>query len=189
MQARIWSRTWTTPPGASGAAVFPNATSENAVEVLRKAVEVWRAGHDPVGQRSALWARGAAGAGTRYAGTAGAAARGGPPPWADLLDLGTELTNSRPYRPQTNGKLERFRRTMEGEIWLQGSADWPTTTMRGTTFPWTEHGETQLDAFSAKKASQHHGKRSKMDGEGFMSDEYTFRTLQTTVHLVYVYII
>ena len=35
----------------------------------------------------------------------------------ELLNLGTELINSRPYRPQTNGKLERFHRSIEDEIW------------------------------------------------------------------------
>ena len=29
-----------------------------------------------------------------------------------LLGRGTELINSRPYHPQTNGKLERFHRTI-----------------------------------------------------------------------------
>ena len=31
--------------------------------------------------------------------------------------MGIELINSRPYHPQTNGKLERFHRSVEDEIW------------------------------------------------------------------------
>ena len=34
----------------------------------------------------------------------------------DLLNLGIELINSRPYHSQTNGNLERFHRSMEEEI-------------------------------------------------------------------------
>ena len=35
----------------------------------------------------------------------------------ELLDLDIGLINSRPYHPQTNGKLERFHRSLEEEIW------------------------------------------------------------------------
>ena len=35
---------------------------------------------------------------------------------AELLDCGIELINSRPYHPQTNGKLERFHRSLEEEL-------------------------------------------------------------------------
>ena len=33
------------------------------------------------------------------------------------------LINSRPYHPQTNGKLERFHRTIEDEIWRYRDLD------------------------------------------------------------------
>ena len=33
------------------------------------------------------------------------------------MDLNIGLINSRPYRTQTNGKLERFHRSLEDEIW------------------------------------------------------------------------
>ena len=36
---------------------------------------------------------------------------------AKLLDCSIEMINSRPYHPHTNGKLERFFRNMEDEIW------------------------------------------------------------------------
>ena len=35
----------------------------------------------------------------------------------ELLNLGIGLINSRPYHPQTNGRLERFHRSLEEEIW------------------------------------------------------------------------
>ncbi len=34
----------------------------------------------------------------------------------ELLELDIHLINSRPCHPQTNGKLERFRRTLETEV-------------------------------------------------------------------------
>ena len=35
---------------------------------------------------------------------------------SELIDRGIELINSRPYHPQTNGKLERFHRSIKDEI-------------------------------------------------------------------------
>ena len=35
---------------------------------------------------------------------------------SELLDRGIGLINSRPYHSQTNGKLERFHRSIEEEI-------------------------------------------------------------------------
>lgn len=42
-----------------------------------------------------------------------------------LLRLGVELTHSRPYHPQTQGKCERFHRTLQLEV-LSRSTAWPT---------------------------------------------------------------
>ena len=39
------------------------------------------------------------------------------------MDLDIGLINSRPCHPQTNGKLERFHRSLEGEIWHYGNLD------------------------------------------------------------------
>ena len=41
----------------------------------------------------------------------------------ELLNLNIGLINSRSYRPQTNGKLERFHRGLEDEIWHYGNLD------------------------------------------------------------------
>ena len=38
-------------------------------------------------------------------------------PGEELLWRGTVLASSRPYRPRTNGRLERFYRNVEEEIW------------------------------------------------------------------------
>lgn len=42
-----------------------------------------------------------------------------------LLRLGVELTHGRPHHPQTQGKCERFHRTLQLEL-LQRSTAWPT---------------------------------------------------------------
>ena len=41
----------------------------------------------------------------------------------ELLNLDIGLINSRPYHPQTNGKLERFHRTIKDEIWYYNDLD------------------------------------------------------------------
>ena len=41
----------------------------------------------------------------------------------ELLDLNMGLINSRPYHPQTNGKLERFHKAIEEEIWHSKDLD------------------------------------------------------------------
>ena len=44
---------------------------------------------------------------------------------SELLSLDIGLINSRPYHPQTNGKLERFHRSLEDEICIIQA--WKTT--------------------------------------------------------------
>lgn len=41
----------------------------------------------------------------------------------ELLSLNIGRLNSRPYRPQTNGKLERFHKSLEDEIWHYSNLD------------------------------------------------------------------
>ena len=54
--------------------------------------------------------------------------RGWTGPWEskdhyELLHSGIGLINSRPYHPQTNGKLERFHKSIEDEIWHYACLD------------------------------------------------------------------
>ena len=42
---------------------------------------------------------------------------------SELPILNISLINSRPYHPQTNGKLERFHKSLEDEIWNYTSLD------------------------------------------------------------------
>ena len=94
----------------TGAALFRNATSENAVAVLRQAVSRF-------GAPATVLSDG----GSCLVGAGGRKKRTGT--WTptlfenDLLNLDIRLINSRPYHPQTNGKLERFYRGLEDEIW------------------------------------------------------------------------
>lgn len=39
------------------------------------------------------------------------------------LEIGTVPINPRPYHPQTNGKLEKFHRSTEDEIWSYGGLE------------------------------------------------------------------
>ena len=76
---------------------------------------------------------------------------------AELLDRGIELINSRPYHPQTNGKLERLHQSIENEIWHHES-------MSGYVRYYNEerlHGsldidncETPLLAFGRRKSTE-----------------------------------
>ena len=89
--------------------MFREATGLNAVEVLRAGRRCVRpSGIHPVGQRILF-------VGVR----SGDMPKGTWTPTVfenELLDLGIHLINSRPYHPQTNGKLERFHRTLETEV-------------------------------------------------------------------------
>ncbi len=94
----------------TGAALFREATSENAVTVLRQAVSRF-------GTPATILSDN----GSCFVGRGGRKKQTGT--WIptffenELLNLNVGLINSRPYHPQTNGKLERFHRTIEDEIW------------------------------------------------------------------------
>ena len=83
----------------TGAALFSNATSENAVKLLRLAI-------DGFGVPATLLSDN----GSCFVGAGGRKKSGGS--WtptlfeSELLALNMGLINSRPYHPQTNGKLE-----------------------------------------------------------------------------------
>ena len=94
----------------TGAALFGEATSENAVAALRQSIcrfgvpatilsdngscFVGRGGHK---KQASAWTP------TVFE--------------SELPALDIGLINSRPYHPQTNGKLERFHKSLEDEIW------------------------------------------------------------------------
>ena len=94
----------------TGAALFREATSENAVAALQRAVSRFGAPATILSDN-----------GSCFVGRGGRKKQTGS--WTptlfenELLDLEIGLINSRPYHPQTNGKLERFHRSLEDEIW------------------------------------------------------------------------
>ena len=94
----------------TGAALFKEATSVNAVAVLRQAISRFGAPATVLSDN-----------GSCFVGRGGRKKQTGPqtptPFESELLSLDIGLINSRPYRPQTNGKLERFHRSLEDEIW------------------------------------------------------------------------
>ena len=99
------------------AQVFKEATSKNAVEVLRSAIAQFGTPATILSDNGSCFVGVMSKDRKRRK-------REGPPgsTWmptefeAELLDRGIELINSRPYHPQTNGKLERFHRSVEEEI-------------------------------------------------------------------------
>ena len=75
----------------------------------------------------------------------------------ELLDRGIGLINSRAYHPQTNGKLERFHRTIEEEIHRYESLSEYIAyyNERRLHFSLDIHNyETPFKAFSAKKVTE-----------------------------------
>ena len=75
----------------------------------------------------------------------------------ELLGRGIELINSRPYHPQTNGKLERFHRSIEEEIGHYESLPEYIEYYNERRLHFSldiANYETPLKAFSAKKATK-----------------------------------
>jgi len=102
------------------AGLFEEATSENAVVVLKHAVQQFGApasilsdnGSCFVGQRRRKKILG-----KKTDRKDIPNGKWQPTAFEDaLLDMGITLINTRPYHPQTNGKLERFHRSIESEI-------------------------------------------------------------------------
>ena len=100
----------------TGAALFKEATSVNAVAVLRQAISRFGAPATVLPDN-----------GSYFVGRGGRKKQTGP--WtptlfeSELLSLDIGLINSRPYHPQTSGKLEWFHRSLEDEIWRHPSLD------------------------------------------------------------------
>ena len=100
----------------TGAALFREATSENVVIVLRRAISLFGAPATILSDN-----------GSCFVGRGGRKKRTGS--WSptvfesELLNLNIGLTISRPYHPQTNGKLERFHQSLENEIWHYDTLD------------------------------------------------------------------
>lgn len=76
---------------------------------------------------------------------------------AELLDRGIELINARPYNPQTNGKLERFHRSLEEEVRHYESLSAYIEYYNEDRLHWSldiDNYQTPLRAFSDKKATK-----------------------------------
>ena len=72
------------------------------------------------------------------------------------MDHGIELINTRPYHPQTNGKLERFHRSIEEEIYHYESLSDYVQYYNERRLHFSldmANRETPLRAFSARKAT------------------------------------
>ena len=131
--------------------LFQEATSENAVMVLRQAV-------DRFGVPATILSDN----GSCFVGRGGRKRPEGS--WtptlfeAELLALNIVLINSRPYHPQTNGKLERFHRSVEDEIWRYvGLADY-IEYYNTDRLHWAldiDNYETPMRAFYNKAATDH----------------------------------
>ena len=133
----------------TGAALFKEATSENAVIVLRQAIG-----------RFGVPATILSDNGSCFVGARGRKKSSGT--WTptlfedELLTLNIGLINSRPYHPQTNGKLERFHRSVEDEVWRYNSLDDYVEYYNTDRLHWAldiDNYETPLMAFRNKTAT------------------------------------
>ena len=143
----------------TGAALFKEATSKNAVVVLRQAVG-----------RFGVPATILSDNGPCFVGRGGRKKQTGtwtPTLFADeLLNLNIGLINSRPYHPQTNGKLERLHRSIGGNmaLWRTG---WLYRVLHGQAALFTGHrqlrdatdGVPQQEGYRRDKEAE-----SQMDG-------------------------
>ncbi len=129
-----------------GAMIFKGATSENAVTVLQNSIVEFGT------PATILSDNGSCFVGVRRK----IPAKSWTPTIfeAELLDRGIELINTRPYHPQTNGKLERFHRTLEEELCHFGSLAEFVAYYNEVRLHWSldiNNGETPLQAFHNKK--------------------------------------
>ena len=144
----------------AAAQLFTEATSENAVAVLQKAIEMFGTPATILSDNGSCFV-GAAG---RYKKEEDGRRRKAPAgSWqptafeAELLDRGIELINTRPYHPQTNGKLERFHRSIEEEIYHYESLSKYIEYYNERRLHWSldiDNYETPLLAFRNRKATE-----------------------------------
>ena len=130
----------------AAAAVFGEATSENAVAVLRQAVGEFGAPATILSDNGSCFV--------------GARRRAPAKSWMptafeeELLGRGTGLINARPYHPQTNGRPGRFHRTLEEELHHFGSLSEFIAYYNERRLHWSpdmDCGEVPLQAFHNKK--------------------------------------
>ncbi len=132
------------------ARVFTGATSENAVTVLGEAVKRFGT------PATILSDNGSCFVGRRGRRTPTKSWR----PTAfevELLDMGIELINSRPYHPQTNDNLERFHKSIEDEIFHYESLSAYVKYYNERRLHFSldiRNRQTPLMAFSDKKATK-----------------------------------
>ena len=144
----------------AAAQLFTEATSENAVAVLQKAIEMFGTPATILSDNGSCFV-GAAG---RYKKEEDGRRRKAPAgSWqpsafeAELLDSGIELIKTRPYHPQTNGKLERFHRSIEEEIYHYESLSKYIEYYNDRRIDWSldiDNYDTPLLAFRNTKANR-----------------------------------
>ena len=143
----------------AAAQLLPEATSENAVVVLQKAIETFGTPATILSDNGSCFV---GAAGRHKKGKDGQRRKAPAGSWqptvfeAELLDRGIELINTRPYHPQTNGKLERFHRSIEEEIYHYESLSDYVQYYNERRLHFSldmANRETPLRAFSARKAT------------------------------------
>ncbi len=147
----------------TGAVLFAEATSGNAVAVLRQAIERFGTPATILSDNGSCFV--------------GVLRKEPKKSWqptvfeSELLDRGIELINSRPYRLQTNGKLERFHRSIGEEIFHCESLSSYVEYERRLHFSLdTGNYETPLKAFFTKKATEAIRKKDPKRMEADSSD-------------------
>ena len=128
--------------------VFTQATFENVVLTLREAVERFGTPATILSDNGSCFV--------------GRSRRAPTKSWqptafeAELLDCGIELINSRPYHPQINGKLERFPRSIENELWHYETLSSYIWFYNEERLHWSldiDNYETPLKAFGSRRAT------------------------------------
>ena len=134
-----------------GYGVFEHATSENSVLALRRAFRYFDKPAQMLSDNGSQF--------TSRKRTSKTPKNGWMPTLFEdeLLEHGIVLINSRPYHPQTNGKLERFFRTLEEELPYYDSMDEYIGYYNEKRLHFSldiDHGQTPLMAFADKRATK-----------------------------------